>query len=121
MPLTFLRYVMDCEFFIICRVFSVCDQLYRKRFSRKRQMAVDKISVSIHKGECFGLLGVNGAGKTTTFKMLTGDVSPTSGDAHLAEYRSAVHLSVSLARKSDTEFLQLYHTTKLTILLKGTV
>jgi len=60
--------------------------VYRKRLSRKHHLAVDRISVGIHKGECFGLLGVNGAGKTTTFKMLTGNVSPTSGDAHLAEY-----------------------------------
>ncbi|OWK12873.1 ABCA12, partial [Cervus elaphus hippelaphus] len=29
---------------------------------------------------CFGLLGVNGAGKTTIFKMLTGDIIPTSGN-----------------------------------------
>ena len=33
--------------------------------------------------ECFGLLGQNGAGKTTTFKMLTGDVSVTAGNAFL--------------------------------------
>lgn len=31
--------------------------------------------------ECFGLLGVNGAGKTTTFKMLTGDVKISNGEA----------------------------------------
>lgn len=31
--------------------------------------------------QCFGLLGVNGAGKSTTFKMLSGDVVPTSGHA----------------------------------------
>lgn len=30
--------------------------------------------------QCFGLLGVNGAGKTTIFKMLTGDVIPSSGN-----------------------------------------
>lgn len=35
-------------------------------------------------GECFGLLGINGAGKTTTFKMLTGDIGATSGDAFLS-------------------------------------
>lgn len=31
--------------------------------------------------ECFGLLGINGAGKTTTFKMLTGDLQISSGEA----------------------------------------
>lgn len=41
--------------------------------------------VGVPRGECFGLLGVNGAGKTTTFKMLTGDTSPTDGDAMLKE------------------------------------
>uniref|UniRef100_A0A8C5F9Z0 ATP-binding cassette, sub-family A (ABC1), member 4a n=1 Tax=Gadus morhua TaxID=8049 RepID=A0A8C5F9Z0_GADMO len=30
---------------------------------------------------CFGLLGVNGAGKTTTFKMLTGDIDVSWGEA----------------------------------------
>ncbi|MBI3814434.1 MAG: ATP-binding cassette domain-containing protein [Nitrospinae bacterium] len=32
--------------------------------------AVDGISFSIRKGECYGFLGPNGAGKTTTIKML---------------------------------------------------
>lgn len=43
--------------------------------------AVNGICLSIKHYECFGLLGENGAGKTTTFKMLTGDVSITYGDA----------------------------------------
>ena len=46
-------------------------------------LAVDRVSLGIPAGECFGLLGVNGAGKTTTFKMLTGDVPISSGDALL--------------------------------------
>ncbi|KAK6167985.1 hypothetical protein SNE40_021899 [Patella caerulea] len=46
-------------------------------------VAVDHISVGIPDRECFGLLGQNGAGKTTTFKMLTGDVMVTSGNAFL--------------------------------------
>ena len=46
-------------------------------------LAVDHLSVGIPQGECFGLLGINGAGKTTTFKMLTGDLSMSSGKAYL--------------------------------------
>ena len=34
-------------------------------------LAVDDLSLSVHKGELFSLLGVNGAGKTTTIKMLS--------------------------------------------------
>jgi lipooligosaccharide transport system ATP-binding protein len=40
--------------------------------------AVDDISFSVKKGECFGLLGPNGAGKTSTIRMLYG-YSPASG------------------------------------------
>lgn len=41
--------------------------------------AVDDISLSIGKGELFGLLGPNGSGKTSMIKMLTGQIKPTSG------------------------------------------
>ena len=50
------------------------------------KLAVNGISLAIHKGECFGLLGINGAGKTTTFKMLTGDIGITSGSAFVGKY-----------------------------------
>ena len=43
--------------------------------------AVDGLSLTVKKGELFGLLGVNGAGKTTLVKMLSCLVLPTSGDA----------------------------------------
>ncbi|XP_010614324.1 ATP-binding cassette sub-family A member 12 isoform X1 [Fukomys damarensis] len=46
----------------------------------KKIIAVNNISIGIPAGECFGLLGVNGAGKTTIFKMLTGDIVPSSGN-----------------------------------------
>lgn len=45
----------------------------------KKKVAVTKTSFGIDNGECFGLLGVNGAGKTTTFKMLCGEIPPSSG------------------------------------------
>jgi len=45
--------------------------------------AVDRVSFSIARGEIFGFLGSNGCGKTTTMKMLTGLLTPTSGEALL--------------------------------------
>ncbi len=38
----------------------------------KDKTVVDKLSLSIGKGEVFALLGANGAGKTTTIKMILG-------------------------------------------------
>lgn len=45
--------------------------------------AVEELTLSIHGGEVFSLLGVNGAGKTTTIKMLSCLTKPTAGDALL--------------------------------------
>lgn len=45
--------------------------------------AVDNMSFGVHYQECFGLLGINGAGKTSTFRMLCGDLLPTSGNAFI--------------------------------------
>jgi len=45
--------------------------------------AVDGISFSVNKGECFGLLGPNGAGKTTTIRMLYGYTPRDSGELEL--------------------------------------
>ncbi len=42
--------------------------------------AVNNINLEIQKGELFGFLGPNGAGKTTTIKMITGLLSPASGN-----------------------------------------
>jgi len=44
---------------------------------------VDHISFEVYKGEVFGFLGPNGAGKTTTIRMLTGILTPNSGDVSI--------------------------------------
>ncbi len=49
----------------------------------KNLAAVDNISFTIREGEVFGLLGPNGAGKSTTISVLTGVLSPTSGEVFL--------------------------------------
>ncbi|XP_019618294.1 PREDICTED: ATP-binding cassette sub-family A member 1-like [Branchiostoma belcheri] len=100
----------------------VLDELTKVYQSRGRKnRAVDRISVAVPAGECFGLLGVNGAGKTTTFKMLTGDTSVTSGQAWLNSYSILsqmrdVHQSMGYCPQFDaldplmtaTEHLQFY-------------
>lgn len=48
--------------------------------------AVDDISFEVRKGEIFGFLGANGAGKTTAMRMLTGLLTPTSGEATVAGF-----------------------------------
>lgn len=59
---------------------------------KRIKVAVDKITFGIKNGECFTLLGVNGAGKTTTFKILSGEIIPTSGKAFIANYNVATDL-----------------------------
>ncbi|XP_071145778.1 phospholipid-transporting ATPase ABCA1-like isoform X2 [Mytilus edulis] len=58
-------------------------KVYRLHGKKGRNIAVDRSCFGVPNGQCFGLLGVNGAGKTTTFKMLTGDVDATQGNATL--------------------------------------
>ena len=45
--------------------------------------AVDRLNLTIEKGQLYGLIGPNGAGKTTVFNMLTGVYQPTSGTVTL--------------------------------------
>ncbi len=45
--------------------------------------AVDRVSLTIERGEIFGFLGSTGCGKSTTMKMLTGLLPPSEGTASL--------------------------------------
>ncbi|QDK39257.1 ABC transporter ATP-binding protein [Bdellovibrio sp. NC01] len=58
-------------------------------FNRKynNKVALDKTTLSIEPGQIVGLVGANGAGKTTLLKMLSGLVTPTSGDARVLGYK----------------------------------
>lgn len=54
-----------------------------KQFNGK--MALNEIDLSVKQGEIFGLLGPSGAGKTTIIKMLTGELTKTSGSIMVNE------------------------------------
>lgn len=68
--------------------FAAVDEVIRCEQLTKRYpgdiLAVDRLDLSVKRGEIFGLLGPNGAGKTTTVGMLTTLVIPTSGKAMVA-------------------------------------
>ena len=49
-------------------------------------VAVDRASLTVLRGEIFGLIGPNGAGKSTLIKMLTTLLPPTSGSAIVAGF-----------------------------------
>lgn len=48
----------------------------------KKQKANDNISISVTENSVYGLLGPNGAGKSTLLKILTGMITPTSGEIY---------------------------------------
>jgi ABC-2 type transport system ATP-binding protein len=49
-----------------------------------RFRALDRMDLSIQKGEVFGLLGPNGSGKTTAIRMFLGFLRPSAGRATIA-------------------------------------
>jgi ABC-2 type transport system ATP-binding protein len=63
---------------------SVVVESLVKRFGNF--VAVNRIDLSVQRGEVFGFLGPNGAGKSTTIRMLCGLLKPTSGRATVAGF-----------------------------------
>ena len=53
---------------------------------RRNAIATNAISFEVNKGEIFGFLGANGAGKTTAMRMLSGLLTPSSGQAFVAGF-----------------------------------
>lgn len=56
--------------------------VFKSFFNAKKiiKTAVDDVSFNVKPGEIIGYIGPNGAGKSTTIKMLTGILTPTSGE-----------------------------------------
>lgn len=53
--------------------------------------AVNKLNLTVNKGEIFGLLGPNGAGKSTSILMMLGLTEPTSGQVRVCGIDSTSH------------------------------
>jgi ABC-2 type transport system ATP-binding protein len=94
-----------------------CESL-RKRYGDV--VAVDDLSLHVHRGECFGLLGPNGAGKTTTIEILEGLLTPDGGDVEVLGSRWSTHarelrqrLGVQLQETQLNEKLTVEETLRL--------
>ncbi|MBN1655809.1 MAG: ABC-F family ATP-binding cassette domain-containing protein [Deltaproteobacteria bacterium] len=46
-------------------------------------VVLDKLNLTVYRGEKIGIIGVNGAGKTTLLKMMAGEIEPDSGELRL--------------------------------------
>ena len=62
---------------------SIKSLFHREKVSK---LAVNDFNMDINEGEFIGLIGPNGSGKTTLMKMLTGIISPTSGEISVLGY-----------------------------------
>lgn len=73
---------------------------FKDFFGRRRVQALDGLSLSIDRGEVFGVLGPNGSGKSTAFKICVGLLRPDSGTARVLE-----HAPGTLAARKATGYL----------------
>lgn len=52
----------------------------------KKTRAVKDLTMSVRKNSVYGLLGPNGAGKSTLLKMITGIITPDSGEILFSDH-----------------------------------
>ena len=48
-----------------------------------KRVLFEDVNIKFHGERCYGLIGANGAGKSTFLKILSGEVSPNSGNVSL--------------------------------------
>ncbi|WP_339285650.1 ABC transporter ATP-binding protein [Oceanobacillus sp. FSL K6-3682] len=62
---------------------SAVIQTYTLTKKFKQDEVIKPLDFSVEKGEICALIGKNGAGKSTIFKMLSGQLTPTTGEIYL--------------------------------------
>lgn len=77
-----------------CIIVSDLYKEYRKGFSSSGKKVLKGLSISVRKGEIYGLIGRNGAGKTTLLKCISGLVVPSSGKIEILGAREESELCI---------------------------
>src|ERR1041385_326152 len=68
----------------------------QKKFGQR--IAVDDLTLTVPRGEIFGLLGHNGAGKSTSIGMMLGQVWPTRGQVKVCGHDVTAHRRLALEK-----------------------
>ena len=68
--------------------------------------AVNELTMTINKGQLYGLIGPNGAGKTTVFNLLTGVYKPTEGNFFLDGEKLTGHSTIEINKKGIARTFQ---------------
>ena len=74
------------------RVLEVTDlrKVYWGHLRLRRTRVLNGLSLSVRRGEIYGLLGQNGAGKTTAIKIILGLIFPDSGSVRILGRKNTV-------------------------------
>ena len=60
-----------------------------KKYEKK--LVLDKVNMTINKGDIYGFVGENGSGKTTIIRLITGLIFPLEGDIEIFGSNSKTH------------------------------
>ena len=93
----------NCEYAIQVQDVSKIYRLYEKPIDRPKEslslthksyhrdfFALSNISFQVKKGETVGIIGTNGSGKSTILKIITGVLTPTTGNVRVSGVISAL-------------------------------
>jgi simple sugar transport system ATP-binding protein len=81
-----------------------------------RVRALEDVTLTVNESEIVGLLGDNGAGKSTLIKVLSGVVSPTSGDIFIRGQRVSIRNTMdAIAHGIETIYQDSALVTQLSI------
>lgn len=75
--------VLAVELDDVTKVFASRPGLFSRKKMTKRIVAVDHISLSVHRGEIFGVLGPNGTGKSTLIRLMSTLLLPDTGSVRI--------------------------------------